>query len=213
MAYVYRHIRLDKNEPFYIGIGNDKNYRRSKIKSNRSIYWKNIINKTDYRIDILINDLTWEEACEKEKEFIALYGRKDLGLGNLVNFTSGGEGNLGAIRSKEYILNLSERQKDGKAYWFKKNHSEETIKKMSEVKKGKSPSQQTREKLRLASTGTKNAWFGKHTAVSKKVIDIETNIVYESITDCIKHTGYKKLHEKLSGKRKNNTPILSLIHI
>jgi hypothetical protein len=21
MAYVYRHIRLDKNEPFYIGIG------------------------------------------------------------------------------------------------------------------------------------------------------------------------------------------------
>jgi len=23
MAYVYRHIRLDKNEPFYIGISND----------------------------------------------------------------------------------------------------------------------------------------------------------------------------------------------
>jgi hypothetical protein len=23
MAYVYRHIRLDKNEPFYIGIGKD----------------------------------------------------------------------------------------------------------------------------------------------------------------------------------------------
>lgn len=24
MAVVYRHIRLDKNEPFYIGIGNEK---------------------------------------------------------------------------------------------------------------------------------------------------------------------------------------------
>lgn len=24
MAYVYRHIRLDKNEPFYIGIGKDE---------------------------------------------------------------------------------------------------------------------------------------------------------------------------------------------
>jgi len=24
MAYLYRHIRLDNNEPFYIGIGNDQ---------------------------------------------------------------------------------------------------------------------------------------------------------------------------------------------
>ena len=30
MAYVYRHIRLDKNEPFYIGIGSDANYSRSR---------------------------------------------------------------------------------------------------------------------------------------------------------------------------------------
>lgn len=30
MAYVYRHIRLDKNEVFYIGIGTDtKNYKRA----------------------------------------------------------------------------------------------------------------------------------------------------------------------------------------
>lgn len=28
MAYLYRHIRLDKNEPFYIGIGSDSNYNR-----------------------------------------------------------------------------------------------------------------------------------------------------------------------------------------
>jgi hypothetical protein len=27
--YVYRHIRLDKNEPFYIGIKNKKNYARA----------------------------------------------------------------------------------------------------------------------------------------------------------------------------------------
>jgi hypothetical protein len=30
MAYLYRHIRHDKNEPFYIGIGSDNNYKRSK---------------------------------------------------------------------------------------------------------------------------------------------------------------------------------------
>ena len=31
MAYLYRHIRLDKNEPFYIGIGSNElnNYKRA----------------------------------------------------------------------------------------------------------------------------------------------------------------------------------------
>ena len=32
MAYVYRHIRLDKNEPFYIGIGSDKTYKRANAR-------------------------------------------------------------------------------------------------------------------------------------------------------------------------------------
>jgi len=207
MAYLYRHIRLDKNEVFYIGIANDYTYKRSKIKANRNTYWKNIVNKTSYEIEIMLDDLTWEDACLKEKEFIALYGRKNLGLGTLCNLTNGGDGTPGIKRSEEYRLKLSERQKDGKAYWCGKKRSEETKKKISNANKGKSPSLETREKLRLTSTGTKNAWFGKHTAVSKKVIDTNTNIVYESIADCIKHTGYKKLHEKLSGKRKNNTSI------
>ena len=29
MAYLYRHIREDKNEPFYIGIGSDSTYKRA----------------------------------------------------------------------------------------------------------------------------------------------------------------------------------------
>jgi len=37
MCYVYRHIRLDKNEPFYIGIGSDFNYQRSRHQSGRKI--------------------------------------------------------------------------------------------------------------------------------------------------------------------------------
>ena len=31
MAYLYRHIRLDKNEPFYIGIGSDTNFKRANL--------------------------------------------------------------------------------------------------------------------------------------------------------------------------------------
>ncbi len=94
MAYVYRHIRLDTNQPFYIGIGTDKNYFRANQKtgSKRNKYWNNIISKTKYEVEILFDNLTWEEACNKEREFISLYGRKDIGTGILSNMTDGGEG-------------------------------------------------------------------------------------------------------------------------
>lgn len=87
MAFVYRHIRLDKNEPFYIGISKDQ-YRPYATK-NRSKYWARIVNKSDYRVEILFDDLTYEQAKEKEIEFISLYGRKDLNNGCLVNMTDG----------------------------------------------------------------------------------------------------------------------------
>ena len=92
MAYVYRHIRLDKNQPFYIGIGKDESYKRAYDKTRRNNFWRNVVSKTDYCVEIIMDGLTWEQACEKEKEFISLYGRKDLQTGTLVNLTEGGEG-------------------------------------------------------------------------------------------------------------------------
>jgi hypothetical protein len=94
LAYIYYHIRLDKNEPFYIGIGSDNKGKYTRAYSkNRNTYWKNIVNKTLYKVEIIQDNITWEYACNKEKEFISLYGRADLGLGLLVNMTDGGEGN------------------------------------------------------------------------------------------------------------------------
>ena len=87
---VYRHIRLDKNTPFYIGIGKDIN--RPYNRKDRSNFWKSIISKTEYTIEILFYDLTKEQAIEKEIEFIELYGRVDLKTGSLCNMTCGGEG-------------------------------------------------------------------------------------------------------------------------
>ena len=112
MAIVYRHIRLDKNEPFYIGIGEDPQRPYDRCKSSRNNHWMNIIKKTEYRVDILFDDLTWEEACEKEKEFIKLYGRKDLGTGTLVNLSDGGEGTPGRIVSqkvKNFMSKIKEK--------------------------------------------------------------------------------------------------------
>lgn len=95
MAYVYRHIRLDKNEVFYVGIGSDNLGKYTRAHSTkRGDHWKNIFNNTEIIVEIMLDDLTWEEACEKEKEFIKLYGRKDLNLGTLINLTDGGDGTL-----------------------------------------------------------------------------------------------------------------------
>jgi len=116
MAYVYRHIRLDKNKPFYVGIGEDLSqhkglYKRAYNKKNRSKYWKNIVSKTKYKVDIILDNLTWEEACLKEIEFISLYGRSDLNKGTLVNLTDGGDGIIGQVFSKEVKPKLSISQK------------------------------------------------------------------------------------------------------
>jgi hypothetical protein len=102
MAYVYRHIRLDKNEPFYIGVGNDTKFKRAKEKCGRTLMWNRIVSKHGYKIDIIMSDIDRCVALEKEIEFIKLYGRRDLGLGTLINMTDGGEdGNLNHVVSKE----------------------------------------------------------------------------------------------------------------
>lgn len=93
MAYVYRHIRADKNQPFYIGVGlTDSGYQRAyqKSKTKRSEYWHNIA-KNGYEVEILLDGLTVEQAFQKEIEFIALYGRADNGTGILCNLTDGGD--------------------------------------------------------------------------------------------------------------------------
>lgn len=96
MAYVYRHIRLDKDQPFYIGIGGDDDYKRANSKLGRNKFWKRITSISDFTVDILLDNLSWEDACKKECEFISIYKRKKEG-GTLCNLTLGGEGQKGMI--------------------------------------------------------------------------------------------------------------------
>lgn len=96
--YLYRHIRLDKNEVFYIGIG-IKNRFNSKFSRNK--YWYNITNNTKWISEIILDELPRKIAEEKEIEFISIYGRKDLKKGTLCNLTSGGTGGLGLKHTEE----------------------------------------------------------------------------------------------------------------
>jgi hypothetical protein len=115
--YLYRHIRLDRNEPFYIGIGHSDNnkYNRAYTKNGRNFFWKNIVNITDYDVEILHETEIKNEIFEKEKEFIKLYGRRDLGNGILCNLTDGGEFSINKSRySVEKQLETS--KKNGSYY-------------------------------------------------------------------------------------------------
>lgn len=113
MTYVYKHTRLDKNEVFYIGIGSDDKgkFTRAYSKKRRSKFWKDLTKNIEYEVEILYNNITWEEACQKEKELILQYGRKDLNTGTLCNLTHGGDGVNGYTHNQERLYKLSKNSK------------------------------------------------------------------------------------------------------
>ncbi len=186
MAFVYRHIRLDKNEPFYIGISKDQ-YRPYATK-NRSKYWARIVNKSDYRVEILFDDLTYEQAKEKEIEFISLYGRKDLNKGCLVNMTDGGEGSVNLVVSEKTRQALSQTNKGKIGIPL----SEETKRKISIAKTGVKQTKEAIENRRIGRElcGYKhsdevkkkisNTKREKGSPRSKVVLNLTTGIYYES---------------------------------
>lgn len=157
MAYVYRHIRLDKNEPFYVGIGkNDDNLKRSKSKYERNNLWKKVVAKSEYEIEIMMIGLTWEEACQKEQEFITLYGRMDLSTGTLTNLTGGGEGFVAqGPRSVEHCQKMSECKKGEKHVFWGTHRSEETKKKIAAARLGKRHTEAMKQKLSEERRGIK----------------------------------------------------------
>jgi hypothetical protein len=140
MAYVYRHIRLDKNQPFYIGIGSSKFYNRAKRVKNRNSIWQRIYDKTEIKIEIILDDLSIEEARIKEKEFIALYGRININTGILSNLTDGGEGAFGYVLTEEHRNKVSESNR-------RRIYTEEDRKNISIRHTGRIKSKETREKL------------------------------------------------------------------
>ena len=163
MAVVYRHIRLDNNEPFYIGIG--KNKYRAYSESQRNRHWKYLVNKNGYKVEIVCDDVDYDTAKQIETYLIRYYGRRDLGLGVLVNMTDGGDGSL--------------------------NHkpSDETRLKMRNARIGKSVSDKTRKKLSEIRTGSGNGMFNKIPHNAQEIYCGVLNKKFKSITSCAKELG------------------------
>lgn len=148
MYYLYRHIRPDKNEVFYVGIGkvntidiNSQNpptfFRRAYSKFNRNKYWKEIVNlNSNYIIEIIMESQDENFIKNKEIEFISLYKRKSDG-GTLCNFSLGGEGNFGLVHSKESKLKMSLSKKGKPSKLKGRKLSKERVQLMINTFKGK----------------------------------------------------------------------------
>jgi hypothetical protein len=195
MAIVYRHRRLDTNKIFYIGIGKEE--KRAYRKDGRNNYWNNIINKTDYNIEIIAKDIDWEIACELEIFLISEYGIK-----NLSNITLGGEGNLGNLHSIETKKIMSEK-KIGKSTWNKGlKESKESIEKRKNNLIEYYKNNESHFKNKKFSLEHKNKLSISN---SKKCIDKITNIEYYGLKEgCrilnIDYSNQKYLMRKNSDK-------------
>lgn len=205
--YLYRHIRIDKDEPFYVGIGTrtkmelkNIDHVRAKVYHNHNPIWESIIAKTEYSIDILVESDDYTFIRNKEREFVKLYGRINLGTGILANLTDGGEDNLGWKPTKETLQNMSEGRKGEKNHRFGKRMPEHQVialaidRKEHPEKYKREYSQEEREDIRKRHKGRKRS---KDTCSN-----ISNSLKGHSVSEETK----KKISEKAKSRDHKNLP-------
>jgi hypothetical protein len=113
--YVYEYVRLDTNEPFYIGKGTTWRWRD--LKRSRSKYFKNIVNNIPVAVTILEDNLDEKTAFEYEAWYI--WQLRDIQGYSLINISDGGDGgdvwvNKPEQEKEEFINNLKQIFGDGR---------------------------------------------------------------------------------------------------
>jgi hypothetical protein len=176
--YTYAYLREDRT-PYYIGKGTGKrvydNYKRT-VKCP----------KDKKRVLFLKKNLTEQEAFKHEIYMIAVFGRKDLGTGILLNKSDGGEGRSGYIPTEELKINQSKRmsgennpmygKRGVECPWYGRKHSVETKDKISKSLTGenhnfygKTHTKKTKQKMSEIKKGENNPFYGrKHTEETKQ---------------------------------------------
>ncbi len=196
--YVYTHSKLNTNEVFYIGKGSGN---RAWSKSGRNNYWHNITNKYNYKVKILIKNLSEDEALLyerlgqmdlKPKANIKKCGSKggnggankglkwsekakkkhSLAMKNR-DFTPWNKGTKKLIKSNSGSF-TSKNTKGEKNPFYGKKHSQETKEKISNLNKKRKGEKVTKKALENLRKG-----FLK---TSKPFICLETNEKFYSLS-------------------------------
>lgn len=174
--YVYEYIRLDTNEPFYVGKGHGN---RWKILHGRNQRFEYIINKYNVAVNILYTCNDEEIAFDVECWYINEY-KYIIGY-DLVNIVDGGEGcalvgennpNYG----KGYLI------KGEKHPFYGKHQSEEFKKRLSEMSKGegnnmygKNHTNETKKKIALSNPNRQSVYC------------VELDMKFNSYAECMRY--------------------------
>lgn len=184
--YVYIHTNKINNK-VYIGITSQKPETRwgrdgKKYKENQPVFY-NAIQKygwDNFKHEILFEDLTKEEAEQKEIELIAKHKSNDINFG--YNMSTGGEsGSKGYKFTDEQKMYLSEIHKGKNNGMYGKHHTKETIQKISISRLKENLSSETIHKMSIAKKGKKRdrkSVEKQIATISNKVICVETGVIY-----------------------------------
>lgn len=215
MYKIYKYTNLINNK-IYIGQTKMSLEKRAVNGHNYkgSIHFYNAIQQygwDNFKGDILEEVETVEMANEKEKYYISLYNSTNPDIG--YNITSGG---WNCEMSEEIKRVISDKAKERYKHpennpMYGKKHSEESLEKMREKKRGsnnpmygKQLSEESKKKISQSHIGKKidNSYWtdeyreqhSKRTKESakqwsKKILCIEDNIVFNSITETAKYYG------------------------
>lgn len=243
---VYKHTNKINNK-VYIGITNNisrrwSNYGNTYKDKDESGKYKqpafaNALDKypdwdNDWKHEILFENLTYESACEKEIELIALYRSNvsrwhDEAMG--YNMTDGGGGTAGVQLSEERKQFLRERQiekfkdqkeRDKMSKWakerfsnpennpmFGKHHSEQSKELISKRVKEEMDNEALRQKLSNLKIGIYEGENNPSYGTGKAVIQLTKNnqyiLTYVSAFDAYRKTG---IHYSTIYRCCNNIP-------
>lgn len=190
--YIYHHRRKSDGVIFYVGKGCGN---RAWSKNNRNIHWHRTVKKHGFVVSIVSTGLSFDESNFREVALISHLGRRDLGMGPLVNMTDGGDGrsnytfraeskqriadaarqwrmnpeqaqrHRGALRGR--VVSESTRQKISIANLGRKR-SPDVVAGMVARMTGRRPSEETRRKMSEAHSGERSHLFGRVLTQSEK---------------------------------------------
>ena len=223
MSNYYLYVHITPNNKYYIGITKVKpinRWKNGKGYSN-SPYFYNAIQKYGWdniKHIVLLENLSKEVACECEKYLIAKYKTNSHDYG--YNVCSGGEGTNGYHHTEEYKDRLRHRpisnsQKQDIAETVRKRWKEGAYvnRKHTQIPWNKGL---TKDDPRVAKSVRKVGEFhhteeaklkmskshkGKPAHNRKRVLCVETDVIYESVSEATKQTGINNISKSA---RKNS---------
>jgi group I intron endonuclease len=176
----YTYIHTRKDNNKVFYVGKGKG-KRAFTKEYRNKHWHNVVNKAGYTVDICAYWETEKEALEHEKFLIQCF----KSLTTLVNKTDGGDGISGYRHSEESKKRMSEIRKGKSAYWnIGRTPPEATRLKMSKAQTGKKHTEATKKKMSVAQSKENNAMWGKKNLGRARAVKcIDTGEVFYSATE------------------------------